>query len=345
MLLLPVCVILVVEFRSQQRPWGVPLAAYTAATLFGPLLALAYLIEEHAVAAFWQMLTQLMPYHASLGRLTAAALLLSSVSSVCLPLFVIWLVVFIAQRRYTRSLDRLLLVGFLAGIASYILQGRGFPYHRYPSEAFFLLLAAIAFCDALWPMPGAKGAQPWVRVVSVAGLSIGTLFLVPRSLQLILRFDTRDQFTTDLRAALDAQGGPALNDQIQCLDSYSGCLNTLQQMHLVESTGFLYDCYLYTEPEPAETRFIEQRERYRKSFQAALLEHPPKLFIVSSQSCGGAADYSYSKLARWLWLMHYLDSQYRLIEDHIPSDQIRWGGKPQPPVGFRIYRRHPEAEK
>ena len=341
LLLLPLSLVLILELRSQKRAWLLPLATYTAAALVGPTMVLIYLARNHALIAFWQALTRLMPYHASLARLSTSTLVTGSISSVCLPLFLIWLAVFVSQRRYALPLDRLLLVGFLAGIISYVLQGRGYPYHRYPSEVFLLVLAAIAFCDALWPVPGRQRATPWVQFAAAAGLSLGTLYLVPRSLQMILRFDLRDQYTADLRAALNTQGGSALNNRIQCLDGYSGCLNTLQQMHLIEATGFLYDCYLYSEPDVSATRFLDERNSYRTSFRKALLEHPPELFIVSSQTCGGPVDYLYVKLTRWPWLQEYLNTQYQLVEDHVPSDQVRWGGKPQPPLGFRIYRRNP----
>ncbi len=338
-MIVPLFAMFVLQLRRQRRALLPTSIAFITAALLAPLLALGYLIQQHTLRAFWQMLTQLTPYHASLNRLSIAALILGSVSSVCLPLFLIWLAIFLSQRRYNRLLDQLLLIGFLAGCCSYVLQGRGYPYHRYPSEAFLLLLAALAFCDALWPLPGSQRTPPWVRFAAIVGLSVGTFFLVPRSLQLILHFDPRDQFTSDLRAALNSQGGPALDRRVQCLDGYSGCLNTLQQMHLAESTGYLYDCYLYSVPGPTAPLLLEERDRYRKSFQEAVLQHPPKLFVVSSQSCGGAVSYSYAKLGQWSWLEHYLGTQYRLIDDHVPSEQVRWGGRPQPPTGFRIYSR------
>ncbi len=289
-----------------------------------------YLARHHALLALWDIMTGLAPYHASLQRESLGFLALSAVSSVCLPLFLLWLPIFTTQRRSCGFHDQALLLGFLFGVASFLVQGRGYTYHRYPSEAFLLLLAAIAFSSAVQ-----DNAERWVRATAIAGLLFGALILVPRSLVVLSRYQPTDPFADDLQADLTRLGGPALNHHVQCLDLAFGCLNGLDRMHLVQSSGFLYDCYLYPAVEP--TRFLSQRERYRAAFEQAFAANTPSLIVVTSDDCRAEQDYRYRKLQRYPWLAQELAQHYTLIEDHIPYGTMRWSGAPRPPIGYRLY--------
>ena len=227
---------------------------------------------------------------------------------------------------------------------SFCLQGRGYSYHRYPAEAFLLLLAGIAFTGALEAPQAQTRTQArtqsprplWSKAVALAGLLFGTLVIGPRSIAELRRFDPADQFGVDLQADLARLGGPALDHRVQCLDLAYGCLNTLSRMQLVQASGYLYDCYLYPAAEP--TRFQPEEARYRQGFEQSMARNQPLLFIVTSNDCSARTDRSYRKLARYPWLHQYLAENYTLVEEHIPAGLVRWAGRPQPPTGYRIYR-------
>lgn len=327
------------NLRLQGRRW----VAHIWVACIGvalPLLAmLGFLLREHALPAFIDLMSHLAQYHASTWRLSSRELLLGSVSSVLLPLFCLWAIVFVAEKRWHLFVDQTLLLGFLFGVFSYYLQGRGYPYHRYPSEVFLLLLAAIAFADALRTRT-AKGAGrhrglAW-KSCAVAGLAFGALVVVPRSLHEVTHFTwRRDVFNQMLQTDLASLGGPALNGKVQCMEMAGGCITALYDARLVQSSGFLYDCYLYPQEDQAAAH-IDERERYRNAFRKAFLAHPPHVLIVSSDECG-PPDFLYRKLTRWPWFNSYLREHYKLVRNRIPDELERWGGKPALPYGYRIY--------
>ncbi len=290
---------------------------------FPLVAALCYLLHARALTASLQLETHLAPFHASLFRLLPGKLLAQSVSSVLLPLFLAWLCLFVSGKRWREPKDRMLLVAFVCGVLSFFVQGRGYPYHRYPSEVFLLLLAGLAFTG---PRTRAE------RAVAAAGLVFGAFVVAPKSLVQVARFTAdRDPLRQALTADLQTLG--ARDGRVQCLDMAGGCIATLYHARLVQATGFLYDCYLYP-----ETAYSRERDLYRAAFQGALHAHPPQLVVVTSDECG-PADLSYSKLSRWPWLAAYLGAEYALIREYRPTTPQSWGGKPAFPYGYRIYRR------
>lgn len=333
------------------RPWRAHLAAGGAGVLLPLAASLWFLLHAQAFGAFSNLMLHLAPYHASLWRLPAGALLLGSVSSVMLPFFCLWLPVFLMGRRWKLFQDQALLLGFFFGVFSFCLQGRGYPYHRYPSEVFLLLLGATAFTDAFTnALPPAKSLKPanlWSppQLCAAAGLLFAALVIVPRSLSEIMNFDAHtDTFAQNLQGDLATLGGASLDRQVQCFDMAGGCTGMLYRLQLVQSSGFLYDCYLYPEDEKVEEKTHEptnthkvERERYRLSFQQALLAGNPTLLIVSSDECG-PPDFQYSKLNRWPWLSSYIARRYTLVREWTPRTFQKWGGKPVLPYGYRIYK-------
>jgi hypothetical protein len=332
LILLPALALLFAFHRRRAgRAYALHLAAFLGGATLPLAAVLAYLLQANALSSFLDVIGTLVPLHASLQRESLPTLLVRSVSSVCLPLFLLWLVILTVTKRKHLFSDQALVLAFLFGVFSFCLQGRGYTYHRYPSEAFLLLSLAITLTSAL------KQHQPrWIHGLCLAGFVFGSLIVAPRSLAVLSRYDPSDQFGVDLQADLARLGGSSMNHQVQCLDLASGCLATLQRMQLIQATGFLYDCYLYSEPE--SPRSITERERYRTRFIQEVTEHPPQLFIITSDNCHHTQNYDYAKLHRFPWLENDLAEHYTLIEDHIPAGLVRWNGKPQPPIGYRIYR-------
>ncbi len=115
-------------------------------------------------------------------------------------------------------------------------------------------------------------------------------------------------------------------------------------MRLVQSTGFLYDCYLFADP--ADALEAANQFWYRAAFLRALRSNQPHYFIVSSDECGlQKRDFSYAKLAHWPVLNQMLRADYILISDQVPHRNIAWGGVPALPYGFRIYARRSVFEQ
>ncbi len=337
----PALIVLVaLELQHRKRSWGRHVSLICVGIVLPVLAALIFLLREHALIAYLTTVKDLTVYHTSIWRLPAWMLFFRSISSVLLPVFCLWLALFILDRRWQVLEDRLLLLGFLFGVASFCVQGRGYSYHRYPSEVFLLVLAGTAFTSVLRPVQITAThfniRQYAATSIACAGLTFSVLVVVPRSLASIQSFDGHlNDFERHLSADLTRLGGLQLSGNVQCMEMADGCITTLYKMQLVESSGFLYDCYLYPVDDQARMHIVE-RERYRNSFKQAFLLHPPRVIVVSSNECG-PPDFAYGKLERWPWLASYLHAHYSIDRDQLPSELERWGGRPALSYGYRIY--------
>jgi hypothetical protein len=153
-----------------------------------------------------------------------------------------------------------------------------------------------------------------------------------------LRQDGKNrEFEALLQADLMRFGGSSLDNHVQCLDMADGCIPTLYDMKLVQATGFLYDCYMFSPIDGAE------RTRYREAFWAAIKKNPPTIFVVSSNDCEIYPDkpsYDFKKLSRWARLDDYLHANYHFAVQRIPPHMVNWGSSPSKPLGYRIYLRN-----
>ncbi|HEY4380927.1 MAG TPA: hypothetical protein VGN01_11315 [Acidobacteriaceae bacterium] len=329
-----------VTLRKRQRPFVLPIGSAVVGFALPCALALLFLQRWHATAAFTDTLNSLVPALTVLDRRSFPHLLWHSISSTMLPLFFLWLPVAYA-RRNSRSFERsALFLGVVLGLLSFYIQRKGYPYHRYPSEVFLLLLIGTDFTTALTNNDWKSLAIP--RRFAAAGLLVGVLIVGGGSLVHALGQDWRNQeFDSMLQKDLAGLGGDTLSGQVQCLDSADGCIPTLYNMRLVQDTGFMYDCYLLS---PDLNSTTEQS--YRERFWAEIQKKPPQVFIVSSNECTpGGGLYSYSKLDRWPLLRDYLNRNYRVAADRIPPHLVNWGSSPSKPMGYRVYvKKGPSAE-
>jgi hypothetical protein len=287
-----------------------------------------FLARDHALRAFWWTLTGLVPYHASIGRLPAGYLALHSVPSALWPLAILCVLAGIVLRNWERWELATLWLGFVIGILSVIAQGKGYPYHRYPAEAFLLLLAGINFTGLL--------KRPWlVRLIGIAGLALGAFALAPVSTAKTLHYEWWNQeFITSLQGDLNKLGGKNLSGGVQCMDTTAGCINTLDRMRLQQDTGFLYDCYLFApRPSPVQLQ-LQQR------FWTAIHDKPPEIFIVTNQLCVSGPS-NYAKLDQWPQFQGFLDANYSLILQRSPVRPVRWWSHAASPFAYRIYERKP----
>ena len=290
------------------------------------LLVLAFLLRERALPAFLYTMHTLIPYHASIGRLPLSYFLWHSFASTILPIVLLWLILAIVHKHWRTWEQHVLLVCVAFGWVSLMVQGKDYPYHRYPLEIFLLLLAGIEFTAALRD----RGI---VKILGIAGLIFGIFVLAPISTVKLAHYQWKqDEFRAMLQTDLNQLGGKNLSGHIQCVDTIGGCIATLDQMRLVQATGFLYDCYLFTDkPGSVQTE-------YRTRFWQALQKNPPRVFVVTNQLCINPPG-TFQKLERWPQFDAYLRDHYTIDMQRKPPDEVRWWIHPTPPTSYRIYVR------
>ena len=310
--------------------WRVP--ALAAAGFVVPVAACGLWLWRHgALGAFVALNRGLVAYHASLGKPPLAALFVGSFPSVLLAVALPATAVFVGLRLWRSWGAAVLLAGALVGALSYVLQGKGFPYHRYPAEAFLSLGCGVVLVPAM-------RSAAWVRWVATAGVLLGTLYLAPSSAVIACQFDWRNQeFNHELAGDLNALGGSAaLQGQVQCIDMTSGCLNTLYNLRIVQATGYLYDCYLF---QPKQTAVSL---RYRETFWNAFEHAKPRVLVVTDQQCF-AMSRDWTGPDRWPQFNALLANGYTLTKQYTPPHRVGWWRKPAVPYSYRLYVRKDDA--
>ena len=306
------------RLRSQQKPF-LPAAALSLAGMALPiLLVLGFLLETHALKAFIVTERTLLPYYAALGRHSLASLLrLLLVNSVG-ALLLLGIVIAILQRHKWNWGRTLLVAGILFGAASDILQGKGLLYHRYPFAAFVLLWVAIEFAIAT------RGLR-FPRKLAYAALVYGAIIAGVFTSRACVR--TWDQaYSQSLRQDLISLGGSNLSGSVQCITAIPECATTLHHLHLLQSTGLVYDYYIFGPGNNPAVAFARQR------FWGEFTGNRPRVLIVGRWSFMERAD-DYSKLNRWPAFSDDLSQHYTLYAERsfTPPKRGLLG------YGYRIY--------
>jgi hypothetical protein len=107
-------------------------------------------------------------------------------------------------------------------------------------------------------------------------------------------------------------------------------------MQIVQSTGFLYDCYLL-EPGTDPTML-----RLRESFLTEMVERPPQVIVESNQFCLGNPP-DFAKMKRWPALQQLISSRYEQVVERHPTHIVHWWKRPEAPLAYRIFRLKAEA--
>jgi hypothetical protein len=311
-----------------------PAAMALAGMAIGPLIAFGFLLSQRSVGAFLAAMHGIVPYYASLGHKPLGYLLEHSTSPFIALIFV-WIAVLLLARPPLNWERGLLLAGAVFGLSSYILQARGFPYHRYPEMVFLLPLMAIDFVEALAMLRRANGTRTKrMRVaggLAAAAIAFAGLFLAPQSALQIHRFRWWEtDFNSTLETNLDRLGGAALSGQIQCIDWVTGCETTLYGMKLVSATGLLEDFLIFGKAD------VPVVAKTRKTFGDEVFEHPPRVIVVSSWLHIDGPD-DYKKLDLWPAFKTFLVREYVLDTEWKPVRSRRWWGREEMGHGYRIY--------
>jgi hypothetical protein len=188
--------------------------------------------------------------------------------------------------------------GVVLGALSYLVQRKGYVYHRYPFMAFALLWFSIECVVAI----RAKG---WLRNIGVLGIAVAVLVVLPSEVNR-LRHERHNSnpFADQLQADLQRLGGSSLQNRVQCLDMVTGCYSALYRLGIVQSTGFMGDTLFFA---PNDGKSVPY---YRKMYWDDMHNNPPEVIVLSSERFG--AQYSFDKLNAWPQFRDYLNSAYTL---------------------------------
>jgi hypothetical protein len=311
------------------------------------LLCLIWLQTKGSLKAFCQSLTVLAPYHASLGHPHIHPLLRDWFSPI-LTILLVWLIVLAINRSQNHPSRpatppttekqrerRTLLCAVLLGAFSYLAQFKGYPYHRYPFLLFLLLLIAIDLTNALTPSRTPTNRTQTVQALSSAILLWGGLILGPSSALKASHYNWRNEefrltLQADLQSAAHRLNIPSLSGKIQCLDTIAGCINTLYDMQLTQTSGHLYDEFLFHPPgSPAI-------DATSAAFFQAMQANPPLALVVTDPLFPSGPDH-YAKLDQWPEFTLWLNQHYQLDAERHLTQPKQWVGQPIIPPGYRLY--------
>lgn len=315
--LLPFCAAWVRRERLPLRET----AAGIAALALAPAGALLWLWRWHSIGGFRTMLSGIERTHAGLARTSVSFLLLHSMAPVAL-LIVMGVATWVLLRFAADAELKVLGLAAACGLVSYLLQHKGFSYQRYS----FLLLALV--CVFRMAASGLE-ARGWSRGFATALIGLTCFWFVPRFAWKVRTFEHVAPFEDALGADLIMRR--AGDGEVQCLDTFGGCIATLNRLHIRQSTGYLYDCYAYAGTDA-------DRETYRRGFLPAILEARPRVIVLSSQYCLGFAD-GMTRVARWPEMDSLLSKDYSIDGGWEPRRAVHLWSRSEMPPSYRIYVR------
>lgn len=294
---------------------------YLASALAGCALpivgTLLFLVRHNVIAAFNEALHGLIPYHASLAHKSFGFLIGHSISPL-LPLFLLWLVIAITRPSFDSERIALLLCT-VAGLLSYLLQQKGFAYQRYPFLAFLLVLMAGDFAKLV------KFRTP-IRLIGVAGFLTTAIFCTI----FLARIAHFDHGEPDRPLLHDLQSLNVADSQIQCMDTAGSCIDNLYAGQIVQSTGFLYDCYLLDGTNPVA---LDLRRRFWQEID----RNPPRLIVVTDSACYDPTP-TFDKFSKWPEFSTFLAANYTLARTSGPQRPVHYWSRAVTPFAYRIYQ-------
>jgi hypothetical protein len=286
------------------------------------LVCFTYLLQNHALVAYWQTLHGIVGYYVSLDRKSFGYLLTHACSPI-LWLFLLALPLALSRKRsQLTATETLLLLSAAAAFLSYLVQAKGFAYQRYPLLIFLLpLLAMWLACPSphrLW-RETLRGC-----ILGAALVAIGLM---------VHKAATYSHADPDraLMADLDRLGAAHASGSVQCLDYAGSCIETLYKERLVQSTGFIYDCYLQNSRIPAI-------QALRSRFEQAIERTPPAWIIETNSSCFSNSR-TFDKYPDWTTFNDYLSQNYTAVAEHTPTRLTHYWSRFDLPYAYRIYHK------
>jgi hypothetical protein len=314
--------------RLQGEPWGRALGRALSCGVFlavGPLVTAGWLVRRNAVGGFLRAVSLVSGAHASLARKSLGFLLTHAIAPVGVIL-VCGIGLGASLGAYRDFKTKLLLYGAACGLVSYLVQDKGFPYHRYP---FLAIALPLVFGFVARALQASAGTRTWVALA----LLIATAGFAVRFAWMANSFDRESAFVSALGQDLTQRH--AVDGEVQCLDTVGGCIATLYDLRLLQATGYLYDCYAYLGAP-------DLRASYRTALLQALLSSRPRYLVITSEFCL-SAEGNFGRTSTWPELEELLRTQYS--DDGLWRAQtpVRWWSRDEVPPSYRIYRRLAET--
>ena len=311
--------------HTRRRQSMAALVRWGVCGLFIPFAALiAFLWATHSVTDFIAVMRGIMPYHASLARKPIRYLFLHACSPL-LPLCGIWIIGLVFQWRYwLRFESACLLIGVLLGLASYVIQGKGYSYQRYPFLAPILLVMSLDVYRCLH-------STRWAQAAGWMGIAFGTLFLAPVSTVKASQYDWRNHdFSVMLTSDLQRLGGRDLSGKVQCIDTIGGCFGVLYDLQLLQTDRFVYDEFLFNPT--GDTAVARTRDRFLSEME----KRPPQYLIITNDLFP-LGPRGFRKLSAWPRFDSFVRQNYVLCAEGKPSTPVRWWSRTEQPVAYEIF--------
>lgn len=314
------CGLFAIARRSPARITALACAACLGT--FVPVFAvILFLLKWRAVASFVIVLKGLVPYYASLHKLSLLKLTTRFGKHLLFPLLAGSVLFGVNLKNDTEEASHSKESWFLIGAIGcslflYLSQGKGFPYHLYAGVGFVSLLTVLEAQKSL----SARGLRALVGAVTIVMLAV----VIPA---VYLRYEFNLDYSSDTLNSLEADivrlGGQRLAGRVQCLDmTAAGCINVLYRQEIVQSTGFIYDFYLFPSHSTAVSDSLQGR------FFDEVSKNPPKVFVLSEQTWPDDV-YNYDQLNRWPKFNEFLAERYTLTKQYTRTSEDG--------AGYRIY--------
>jgi hypothetical protein len=266
-------------------------------------ISLSFLLQHHAIRAFIETVQRVIPFYASMEHSDIGGLIWFLPKKVEVVMLPFALAVMPGQKQWKHWERYALLLGVAFGVFSYLVQGKGYDYHRYPFTAFVLLWMATELTLAM-------RTAGWRRCVGVAGLTAGILFCAPLYLYHTSYFQADRDFVP-LEKDLTTMGTSRLQRQVQCIDMVQGCYTALYHLKLVQSSGMVGDTLLFASEKSPVVDYY--RDRYWKE----LTSNPPSVIVLTNEWFGHNP--SFDKINQWPRFSGYLQDHYQLVAERKPS--------------------------
>ena len=306
-------------YRGSLRRLGT-MMAWAAAGAAVPVAAVViFLARWRALEAFAGTWRSLVPYYSTLMRISVPALLwplLGRMGRLFVVIAACGLVLFALNRSWRSIGSVILLLGAGCGVLSYVLQDKGWAYHRYPAIAFAALWIALEAEKVL----GGRGIRAWIAWPVLMSMAIALpCAVLARQRSTQYPAGTMEHLEYDLKRL----GARDLTNRVQCLDeTHTDCYSVLYRLNLVQPTGFIHEFLLFPKratpvTDLLQTRFLEQ-----------VSARPPTVMILSEQDWPGGES-GYKQVARWPAFASFLAQNYRL--------ETQFDAGPRDLAGYRIY--------
>lgn len=284
-----------------------------AGGLAAATIVVVYMVRWGSFNDFVAILRGVLPYYARLHR--APPLDIASGVLIYKPLLLGSLFLFFKNRSWKRWDSNFLLLASACGALMFAIQDKGWAYHLYEERVLVSLWAVLELERAV------ALSDNWGRRVAMAVLAFTFLFTAPRLVVSVSRASYDAASVEHLEGDLRSLGGAGLSGRVQCLDmTMGGCINALYRLNIVQSSGFIYDFYLF--PKVPTTVTSEMQSRFLEQMRAT----PPRLIVISSHMWPEDI-YSYQKLDRWPEFSGFLQDRYALNREFFQERG----------AGYRIY--------